>query len=114
MFKQTLSIKDQFGVKYAIQATVDHDFATTQSHSNIKHITVDGEDIRPSFEMLFQSTLSGKIFKIIQKYNFYKIHSLDQISEPARYYAGFFIAHIYICKPLLMRNESSQLSFFLF
>lgn len=45
MFKQTLSIKDQFGVKYAIQATVDHDFATTQSHSNIKHITVDGEDI---------------------------------------------------------------------
>ncbi|ENW26680.1 hypothetical protein F925_00099 [Acinetobacter lwoffii NCTC 5866 = CIP 64.10 = NIPH 512] len=38
MFKQTLSIKDQFGVKYAIQATVDHDFATTQSHSNIKHI----------------------------------------------------------------------------
>ncbi|WP_347455438.1 hypothetical protein [Acinetobacter thermotolerans] len=48
-----------------IQATVDHQFANTQSHSNIKHITVDGEDIRPSFEMLFQSTLSGKIFKII-------------------------------------------------
>ena len=65
MFKQTLSVKDQFGVKHDIQATVDHEFANTQSHLNIKHITVDGEDIRPSFEMLFQSTLSGKIFKII-------------------------------------------------
>ena len=65
MFKQSLSVKDQFGVKHMIQATVDHQFANTQSHSNIKHITLDGEDIRPSFEMLFQSTLSGKIFKII-------------------------------------------------
>jgi hypothetical protein len=65
MFKQSLSVKDQFGIKHTIQATVDHQFSNTQSHSNIKHITVDGEDIRPSFEMLFQSTLSGKIFKII-------------------------------------------------
>ncbi len=65
MFKQSLSVKDQFGVKHMIQATVDHQFANTQCHSNIKHITVDGEDIRPSFEMLFQSNLSGKIFKIL-------------------------------------------------
>ena len=65
MFKQTLSVKDQFGVKHAIQATVDHQFADTQSHSNIKHITVEGEDIRPSFDMFFLSTLSGKIFKIL-------------------------------------------------
>ena len=65
MFKQTFGVKDQFGVNHNIQATVDQQFADTQSHSNIKHITVDGEDIRPSFEMLFQSTLSGKIFKIL-------------------------------------------------
>ena len=65
MFKQSISVKDQFGVKHAIQATVDHQFANTQSHSNIKHITVDGEDIRPGFEMFFQSYLSKKIFKII-------------------------------------------------
>ena len=65
MIKQNLSVKDQFGVKHAIQATVDHQFADTQSHSNIKYITVEGEDIRPSFEMFFQSTLSGKIFKIL-------------------------------------------------
>ena len=65
MFKQNLSVKDQFGVKHAIQATVDHQFTDTQSHSNIKHITVDREDIRPSFEMFFQSTLSRRIFKIL-------------------------------------------------
>jgi hypothetical protein len=65
MLKQSISVKDQFGIKHAIQATVDHHFANTQSHSNVKHITVEGEDIRPSFEMYFQSTLSGKIFKIV-------------------------------------------------
>ena len=65
MFKQSISVKDQFGVKHSIQATVDQHFANTNSYSNVKHITVDGEDIRPSFEMLFQSTLSGKIFKIL-------------------------------------------------
>ncbi|QPF37359.1 hypothetical protein H0S58_10195 [Acinetobacter sp. TTH0-4] len=65
MLKQSISVKDQFGVKHFIQATVDQHFANTNSYSNVKHITVDGEDIRPSFEMLFQSTLSGKIFKIL-------------------------------------------------
>ena len=65
MLKQSISVKDQFGIKHAIQATVDQHFANTQSSSNVKHITVDGEDIRPSFEMFFQSTSSGKIFKIV-------------------------------------------------
>lgn len=53
MFKQNISVKDQFGVQYAIQATVDPDFVHTQSDSNVKHITVEGENIRPSFEMFF-------------------------------------------------------------
>ncbi len=39
MLKHNLSVKDQFGVKHSIQATVDQLFANTQSHSNIKHIT---------------------------------------------------------------------------
>ncbi|MHA3050665.1 hypothetical protein [Acinetobacter sp. ANC 4635] len=65
MLKHSINVKDQFGVKHFIQATVDNHFANTQSYSNIKHITVDGEDIRPSFDMFFESTLSGKIFKII-------------------------------------------------
>ena len=62
MFKQTLGVKDQFGVKHNIQATVDQQFADTQSHSNIKHITVDGEDIRPSFENAFPKYLKWKNF----------------------------------------------------
>ena len=65
MLKQNISVKAQFGVQYVIQATVDPDFVHTQSDSNVKHITVEGENIRPSFEMFFQSTISGKIFKII-------------------------------------------------
>ncbi|WP_336009288.1 hypothetical protein [Acinetobacter calcoaceticus] len=64
MLKQNISVKDQFGSKYFIQATVDSNFANTQCFSNLKYITVEGEDIRPGFEMFFQSTLSGKIFKI--------------------------------------------------
>lgn len=64
MLKQNISVKDQFGVEYSIQATVSKHFANTKSFSHINHITVDGENIRPSFEMFFQSTLSGKIFKI--------------------------------------------------
>ncbi|MDC5177826.1 hypothetical protein NRA14_00810 [Acinetobacter baumannii] len=64
MLKQDISVKDQFGTKYVIQATVDHYFANTQCFSNLKYITVEGEDIRPSFEMCFQSTSTGKIFKI--------------------------------------------------
>ncbi|CAM4239074.1 MULTISPECIES: hypothetical protein [Acinetobacter] len=65
MLKQNLNIKDQFGIKYSIQATVNHHFDASQSYSHVKYITVDGEDIRPSFDMFFQSTSSGKIFKII-------------------------------------------------
>ena len=65
MFKQNLNVKDQFGIKYSIQATVERHFSASQSWSHVKYITVDGEDIRPSFEMFFQSTSSGKIFKII-------------------------------------------------
>lgn len=65
MLKRNISVKDQFGIQYAIQATIDNASSETQSFSNVKHITVDGEDIRPSFEMVFQSTLSGKVFKIV-------------------------------------------------
>lgn len=65
MLKQSIDVKDQFCVKHFIQATVNSDFANTKSFSNIKYITVDDEDIRPGFEMYFQSTLSGRIFKVL-------------------------------------------------
>lgn len=65
MLTQSLSVKDQFGIKHLIEATVEPEFTSTGSYSHIKHITIDGEDIRPSFEMFFQSNLSGKIYKIL-------------------------------------------------
>ena len=63
MLKQSISVKDQFGVKHFIQATVDQHFANTNSYSNVKHITVDGEDIRPSFENAFSKHLKWKNFQ---------------------------------------------------
>jgi len=65
MLQKSISVKDQFRVKHSILATVNKYFTNTQFYSNVKHITVNGEDIRPSFEMFFQSSLSGKIFKIV-------------------------------------------------
>ncbi|MGR0305940.1 hypothetical protein [Acinetobacter beijerinckii] len=65
MLRQSIDVKDQFGIKHFIQATANSEFANTQSFSNIKYITVDGEDIRPGYEMYFQSTLSGRIFKVL-------------------------------------------------
>jgi hypothetical protein len=65
MLKQSISVKDQFGVKHFIQVTVNNNFENPQLFSDIKHITVEGENIRPSLEMFFQSNLSGKIFEIV-------------------------------------------------
>ena len=65
MLKQSIYVKDHFFFKHSIQSTFYSEFVNTQSQLNIKHITVDGEDIRPSFEMFFQSVSSGRIFKVI-------------------------------------------------
>lgn len=65
MLKKEVIVKDQFGTEYNIQATVDKSIVDLQDHSNLKYITFEGEDIRPSFEMFFQSLESSKIFKLI-------------------------------------------------
>ena len=65
MLKRRVTVKDQFGTEYSIQATFDKSFSDMQSCSSLRYITVDGENIRPSFEILFQSLISGKIFKLI-------------------------------------------------
>ena len=65
MLKKNVTVKDQFGTEYSIQATVDKNSCSTMLHSNLRYITIDGEDIRPGFEMFFQSLNSGKIFKLI-------------------------------------------------
>ena len=66
MLKKEVTVKDQFGTEYNIQATVDKSIVDLQDHSNLKYITFEGEDIRPSFEMFFQSLESSKIFKLIE------------------------------------------------
>jgi hypothetical protein len=65
MLKKQVIVKDQFGTEYTIQATVDKSILDTQDHSNLRYITIEGEDIRPSFEMFFQSLVSTKIFMLI-------------------------------------------------
>ena len=65
MLKKEVTVKDQFGTEYTIQATVDKSILDTQDHSNLRYITIEGEDIRPSFEMFFQSLVSTKIFMLI-------------------------------------------------
>lgn len=65
MFKEILTVKDQFGIKHNIQATIDPHSTNTHAYSRIKYITVDNENIRPNFEMSFQSHVSGKIFMIL-------------------------------------------------
>lgn len=66
MFKQHVIVKDQFGVRHTLQATVDQHAPVSATYAHVKHITFNGENIRPSFEMFFQSTLTQKIFKIVQ------------------------------------------------
>lgn len=65
MLTQIILVKDQFGAQYQVKATLAGHFNSCAINFDIQHITYDGEDIRPSFEMLFQSNLNGKIFKII-------------------------------------------------
>ena len=65
MLTQHVIVKDQFGVHHTLQATVDQYAPISTDYAHVKHITFNGEDIRPSFEMFFQSTLTSKIFKII-------------------------------------------------
>ncbi|OTG82290.1 hypothetical protein [Acinetobacter sp. ANC 4648] len=67
MNKLDINVRDQFGTHYAIEATLDEVVSSAvKTYERIKYIIVDNEMIRPSFEMFFQSTQSGKIFKIIE------------------------------------------------
>ena len=67
MNKLNINVQDQFGVNYAIEATLDEVVSSAvKTYERIKYIIVDNELIRPSFEMFFQSVNSGKIFKIIE------------------------------------------------
>lgn len=63
-----IDVKDQFGTKYSIVATLaKYKLSTETFNGNIQFITVDDEEIRPSMDMYFQSLISNKIFKIVSK-----------------------------------------------
>ena len=48
MNKLNISVKDQFGVHYAIEATLDEVVSSTvKTYERIKYIIVDNEVIRP-------------------------------------------------------------------
>lgn len=67
MNKLQLNVKDQFGSRYIVEAALDDIIVNeAKSHERIKHITFDGEILRPNFEMLFESIESGKILKIVE------------------------------------------------
>lgn len=65
MLQHSIRVVDQFGSQLSIQATFHRNLAQPYALNHLKHITVDGEDIRPSFEMLFQSTITTKIYRIV-------------------------------------------------
>ena len=63
MNKLDINVKDQFGKCYAVEATLDN---PNKTHERIKYITVENELLRPNFEMLFESSKNGKIYKILE------------------------------------------------
>ncbi|SEL53039.1 hypothetical protein [Acinetobacter sp. DSM 11652] len=61
-----IEVKDQFEVKYAVIGTFNtSQHASNLSQINIKFITVDNENIRPSFDLNFHSLNTGKIYQLI-------------------------------------------------
>lgn len=67
MNKLKINIKDQFGEQYMVEATLDDVVANeAKTHDRIKHILIEGEIIRPNFEMFFESGKTGKIYKILK------------------------------------------------
>ncbi len=67
MNKLTVNIKDQFGSQYSVEATLDDIIVNeAKTHERIKYIIFEGEMLRPNFEMLFESSSTGKIFKIVK------------------------------------------------
>ncbi|MFV5492085.1 hypothetical protein [Acinetobacter sp. ASP199] len=65
MIQKNISVQDQYGVAYHIQATLQNPPSISHSPlAYIQYIDVDGELIRPNFDMCFQSQINGKIYRI--------------------------------------------------
>ena len=67
MNKLDINVKDQFRKCYAVEATLDDVVINSnKTHERIKYIIVENELLRPNFEMLFESSKNGKIYKILE------------------------------------------------
>ncbi|AXQ22575.1 hypothetical protein BEN71_11040 [Acinetobacter wuhouensis] len=67
MNKLAINVKDQFGSQYEVEATLDDIVVNeAKTHERIKHIVFEGEVLRPNFEMLFESSNTGKVLKIVK------------------------------------------------
>lgn len=67
MNKLEINVKDQFGSLYTVEATLDDIVVNeAKTHERIKYIIFEGEMLSPNFEMLFESSSTGKILKIVK------------------------------------------------
>lgn len=67
MNKLVINVKDQFGSQYEVEATLDDIVVNeAKTHERIKHILFEGEVLRPNFDMLFESSNTGKVLKIVK------------------------------------------------
>ncbi|ALH95715.1 hypothetical protein AOY20_09330 [Acinetobacter equi] len=59
-------VKDQFNKIYYVIATYEDNISiNTKTPTNICFLTIKNEDIKPSFDLLFKSKFSGKIYRVI-------------------------------------------------
>ena len=66
-----VKVKDQFSNIYAVQALLraipeNSVLHTLSLFQKIEHIVVNGEVIRPSIELLFESRTSQSIYRVIE------------------------------------------------
>jgi hypothetical protein len=66
-----VKVKDQFSNIYAVQALLWAIPENSALHKlslfqKIEHIVVNGEIIRPSIELLFESRISDSIYRIVE------------------------------------------------
>ncbi|MDN5526116.1 hypothetical protein [Acinetobacter sp.] len=66
-----VKVKDQFSNIYAVQALLraipeNSALYKLSLFQKIEHIVVNGEIIRPSIELLFESRISDSIYRIVE------------------------------------------------
>lgn len=64
--KSFIQVRDQHGIQYDVEAVFENRSVRENSpYDCVRYITIDNEDIKPSFDLHFHSNNSGRIFKIL-------------------------------------------------